>query len=201
MSVHRVRFTPESGLRTETIGNVADEPLRSFAIWGFLIAITYKNRDSFISVVAWMLILYGVYAGYGSLSQLILTLWLYPAATVPVFLVTILVVSLFFSAASLWCGLGLRNRQRSRLKALVYFLWLYMVWSIGLNVWFYVDHFFLSSPPDSQFPELLESMERSARHSLANTVSGSIRVVLESAAIVWLIGQFSTHLIQDEFEA
>ena len=168
---------------------------------GILNAVTYKNRDTFISVVAWMLIVYGVYAGYGSLSQLILTLWLFPADTVPVFLVTMLAVGLFFSAAFLWCGLGLRSRQRSRLKALVFFLWLYIVWSVGLNVWFYVDHFFLSSPPDSQYPALLESMERSARHSLANTVSGSIRVVLESAAIIWLIGQFSTPLIQDEFEA
>ena len=168
---------------------------------GFLIAITYKNRDTFISVVAWMLILYGLYAGYGSLSQLIVTVGFFPSPPVPVFLITILVVGLFFSAASLWCGLGVRNRKRSRLNALVLFLWLYIVWSVGLNVWFYVDHFFLSSSPDSQFPELLESTERSARHSLANTVSSSIRVVLESAAIIWLIGQFSTPLIQDGFEA
>jgi len=174
--------------------------LRSFAIPGFLIAITVKNKDTFLSVIAWVLILYGVYAGYGSLSQLILTLWLSAAETVPIFLVTILVVGLFFSAASFWCGLGLRNRQKSRLRVLVFFLWLYIVWSVGLNVWFYLDHFFLSSPLDSQFPELLERMEQAARQSLANTVMASIKVVLESAAIIWLIGQLSTSLIQDEFE-
>lgn len=147
-----------------------------------------------------MLILYGLYAGYGSLSQLVLTLWLFPVDTAPAFLVTILAVGLFFSVASLWCGLGLRSRRRSRLRALVFFLWLYIVWSVGVNAWFYFDHFFLSSPPDSEFPAMLESLERSARHSLGNTVSISIKIVLESAAIIWLIGQLSTSLIRDEFE-
>jgi hypothetical protein len=166
-----------------------------------LIAITYKNRDTFIAVVAWVLILYGAFGLYGSLSQLILTVWLFPADTVPAFLVAMLAVGLFFSAVSVWCGLGLQTRQRSRLKVLVFFLWIYMLWSVGLNAWFYIDHFFLTSPPDSKFPELLQNLERSAQHRLANTVSNSIRIVLESAVIIWLIGQLSSSLIQDEFEA
>lgn len=165
------------------------------------IAITYKNRDTFIAVVTWLLILYGVFGVYGALSQLTLTVWLFPTDSVPVFLVTILAVSLFFSSVSLWCGLGLRTRQRSRLKALVFFLWAYILWSVSLNIWFYIDHFFLSSPPDSQIPEVLESLQRSARHSLANTVLSSIRVILESAVIIWIIGQLSSSLIQDEFDA
>ena len=148
-----------------------------------------------------MLILYGVFAGYGSLSQLIVTVGFYPSPPVPVLLITLLAVGLFFSAASLWCGLGVRNQKRSRLKALVFFLWLYIVWLVGLNVWFYVNHFFLSSSLDLQSPDLLEHMERSSRFGLVNTVSNSIRVVLESAAIIWLIGQLSTPLIQDGFES
>ena len=163
-------------------------------------AVTYKNRDTFISVVAWILILYGVFGCYASLSQLTVTVVFYPLPPVPVLLLVIPAVGLFFSAASLWCGLGVRNRKRSILKALVFFLWLYIAWSIGLNVWLFVEHFYLSSAVDSQNPEVLESFERSARFRLANTVSGSVRIVLESAAIIWLIGQFSTPLIQEEFE-
>ena len=126
-------------------------------------------------------------------------MWLPPTDTVPVFLVTVLAVNLFFSAVSVWCGLGLRTRQRSRLKALVFFLWIYILWSVGHNVWFYIDHFFLTAPPDSPYPRLLETLERSERYRLANMVTSSIRVALESAVLIWMIGQLSSSLIQDEF--
>jgi len=172
--------------------------IRNFG--GFLIAITYDNRDTFISVVAWLLILYGAFGGYTSLSQFGLTVWLYPAPPVPIYLVTVWAVSLAFSVASLWCGLGLRRRDRSRLKALIFFLWLYIFWSVGMNVWSYIDHFYLSSSPETQYSELLESLERSARSRLANAISQSIRVVAESVIVVWVIGQLSSRLLRDEFE-
>ena len=97
-------------------------------------AVTYKNRDVFISVVAWMFILYGAYGGYTSLGQLILTVSFFPSPAIPVYVVTIFAVGLLFSAVSLWCGLGLRKRSRSALKTLIVFLWPYIVWSVGQNI-------------------------------------------------------------------
>lgn len=73
-------------------------------IGGLLIAITRKNRDTLIAVGAGVLIIYGAFGVYGQLSQLIITMWLFPADTVPLFLVTTLAVGLLFSAVSIWCG-------------------------------------------------------------------------------------------------
>ena len=99
------------------------------------------------------------------------------------------------------CCPGGSARQRSRVKALVFFLWLYVLWQVGLNAWYYIEYFFLSSPPDSLNPELRASLERFVRHSLASTVSGSISVLLQSAVIIWAIGHLRSSLIQDEFDA
>ena len=166
----------------------------------YLSVITYKNRDAFITAVAWWFILYGVFAGYSSLGQLIITVWFVPEPPVSVFLVSLLLGWLLFSAASLSCGLGMRKRSMSALKALVFFLWLYVIFRVGLNIWSYVDQFFMTSPPNIDIPALVESLERSARQRFARAVFTSTVVVLECTAVFWLLGQLSSSLIQDEFK-
>jgi hypothetical protein len=160
-------------------------------IGGSLIAITYKNRDTFISVVAWVLILYGLFKGYGWLSDLVLKMWLFSLDSFPPFMIAMVVMGLFFSMASLWCGIGLLRRQRSRLKALVVLLWLYIAWSFAQVAW---SHFLFFK---TGIPDLSDKMQ----YSLGLNISISIRVILESALIIWVIRQFSTALIQEEFEA
>lgn len=157
--------------------------------------ITNQNRDTFVSVVAWVLILYGLSSGYGLLSQLVTRFLLFSVGDISVTLLTVLVVGLFFSTASLWCGLGLRKRQRSRLKAFIVLLWLYIAWSIGFNVWNY--YLFVDQLSSLGMP-VSESLKM--QFVLASTVSESIKVILLSALFIWLIRQFSTDLVQEEFE-
>ncbi len=163
------------------------------------IAITYKNRDTFIDVVAWILIVYGAFGTYGSLSQLIQFVWARPVDAFPVYLVTLYSVSLFFSAVAVWCGLGLRARQRSRLRALVFFLWLYVLWLVGVTVWWHIEYFFMSSIIDRS-PDMLEGLERIGRSRTATLVSLSIHSVLQIAVILWAIGHLSSSMIREQFE-
>lgn len=138
-----------------------------------------------------MLILYGLFKGYGWLSDLVLKMWLFSLDGFPPFLIGMVVIGLFFSMASLWCGIGLLKRQRSRLKALVVFLWLYIAWSFAQVA---LSHFLFFK---TGIPDLSDKMQ----YSLGLNISLSIRVILESALIIWVIRQFSTALIQEEFEA
>jgi len=108
-----------------------------------------------------------------------------------------MVIGLFFSMASLWCGIGLLRRQRSRLKALVVFLWLYIAWSVAQVAW---SHFLFFDQLSSLQTGILDLSDK-MQYSLGLNISISIRVILESALIIWVIGQFSTALIQEEFEA
>ena len=147
-----------------------------------------------------MLIVTGVYGAYGSLSQLITTTWVRPVDEFPVFLITVFSVGLFFSALSVWCGLGVRARQRSRLRALVFFLYVFILWSVGLLFWSYYEYFLLTPPFETRDPALLESLERLARNRVASMVFGTIRVVLESAFIIWAIGHLSSSMIREQFE-
>ena len=156
-------------------------------------AITHKNRDTFISVVAWVLILYGLSSGYGWLTDLVPRMWLFPLDDFPPFMVASWAFGLLFSIAALWCGLGLRKRRRSRLKALVVFLWLYVVWRVGQNIGTYFILDWVSA--------LETGLSDRMKFTLALNIATSIRVVLESALIIWVIGQLSKPLIQEEFEA
>ena len=156
-------------------------------------AITDKNRDTFIAVVAWVLILYGLSRGYGLLTDLVSRMWLLSPKDIPPLMVAMWAFGLLFSIAALWCGLGLRKRRLSRLRALVVFLWLYVVWIVGQNIGTYsiLDW-------GSAFETELSDM---MKFTLVLNISASIRVVLESALIIWVIGQLRKPLVQEEFEA
>ena len=160
-------------------------------------AITSKNRDTFNSVVAWVLILYGLFKGYGWLSDLVLKIRLISLDDYPPFLIAVIVIGLFFSMVSLWCGIGLLRRQRSRLKALVVFLYLYIAWTVAQVAWSYFQIFDQLSSLQTGFSDLSDRTQ----YALGHTISNSIRVILESALIIWVIGQFSKPLVLEEFEA
>jgi hypothetical protein len=158
-------------------------------------AITYKNRDTFISVVAWVLILYGLSSGYASLTDLVPRVWLFPLDDfdLPPFMVASWAFGLLFSIAAVWCGVGLQKRRRSRLRALVFILWLYVLWRVSQNIGTY-----LILDWGSAFETGLSDR---MKFTLALNITTSIRVVLESALIIWVIGQFSKPMIREEFEA
>lgn len=118
-------------------------------------------------------------------------MWLFSLDDFPSFVIGMVMIGLFFSMASLWCGIGLLRRQSSRLKALVVFLWLYIAWSIAQVAW---SHFLFFK---KGIPDLSDKMQ----YSLGLNISISIRFILESALIIWVIRQFSTALVQEELEA
>ena len=155
-------------------------------------AITYKNRDTFISIVAWVLILYGLSHGYGWLTGRVPTMWLFLPNDIPPLMVASWAFDLLISIAALWCGLGLRKRRRSRLRALVVFLWLYVIWRVGQNIGTYFILDWVSA--------FETGLSDRMKFTLALNITTSIRVVLESALIIWVIGQLSKPLIQEEFE-
>jgi hypothetical protein len=142
-----------------------------------------------------------VVTGYGAASQLVITLWFHAHPPAPVSLLVIFGVSFAFSAAALWCGLGMRERDSTRLRALIIVLWLYVIWSVGMNVWDYVEHFFRASPPPEwASDDILEAMKRSKDSQLVGTVFRSIFVIAEVFVVVWLTGQLSSKLVREEFK-
>jgi len=161
--------------------------------------VTYQNSDTYISVVAWIFILLGAYGVYTSLGQLILTILFYPAPSILNLFTVVLAVSLPFSAASLWCGFGLRRRSRSALKAFIVLLFLYVLWTIGLSTWMLVDDLLMSPPAEFHIAEFLDRMEQSARYGLAQSIFSLVTSILTSAICFWLMVQFSSRAIRHEF--
>lgn len=154
--------------------------------------------------MASVLILYGVTGVYGCLTQLALTATLYPWPPAPIFLVVVLSVSLVFAVVALWCGLGLLSRDRGRLRLLVVFLWIYILWSVGMNVWTYIDHIFVSPATTSlewASEDMLKSIELRSRYRVSSAIVRSIWVIVQSFFIVWVIDKLSSKLIQNEFRA
>ena len=160
---------------------------------------TYQNSDTFISIVAWIFILLGAYGVYASVGHLIVTILFFPAPSIPVLLIVVWGVSLPFSAASLWCGFGLRRRSEVALKSFVVLLVLYVIWTIGLSTWMLVDDLLASPPTESSSQFMLDMMEESARHGLAVSILSLVSSLLISAACIWLIVQFSSRAVKHEF--
>ena len=164
---------------------------------------TEKNSEIYIAVVGWVLLAWGVYGAYYSATQSILQ-FAFSDEALTINLdaaMSIVVASLqfLFPIAAIWLGLGLLKRNLAAYRSASLIGWLYILSWWTLTIVAVVTMFYATSLTEDLSAEVVQAFREARTVQLAYSTQTWIRLLAESALILWVLSNLKSDVIRREF--
>ncbi len=165
--------------------------------------VTEDTKATFIAVVGWLLFAWGIYQIYDSTTQVLLQLAFSEAIfTLDLASATSILntsLDVFFAIAAMWLGSGLLRRKPVVLRSISLIGWLYILTWFGVTISGIGFMFHATSPAEAHSAEVVQALKEARTVHLAYSARAGIRLLAESALILWVLANLKTDVIRQDF--
>ena len=169
--------------------------------------VTENNNETFLAVIGWILLVWGVYGTYYAITQTLLQFAFSSEVLTFNLESAVSIVSealrLIFPVVAIWLGAGLLKRKRAAYRFIFLVGWAYiLLWGAAMILavvqMFHATSLAMSMSPT---PEVAESSKEARIVHLAHSARAGIRLLAESILILWVLSQLKSDAIREEFAA